>query len=194
VAARAIEPFFTTKPLGKGTGMGLSQVYGLVQQSGGELVIRSEPDRGTTVSLYWPAIRVQDEAAIASLDNFSSDKALVVDDQPEVLETLAEMLRTMGYQVLTAAGAEEAMDILKREPGITVVLSDVVMPGMDGVSLGREARKLLTGVKIILASGFPRDNLQGHREGLDEFDFLMKPFRIAELAKVLRQPPTVSNY
>ena len=188
VAARAIEPFFTTKPVGKGTGMGLSQVYGLVRQSGGDLSLQSQVGKGTTISAYWPALINSGEEAAASPDtNAGNEKALVVDDEPDVLETLVELFRTMGYEVLSANNAEEALEILKREPDISVLLSDVVMARMDGVTLAREARKLIPDLQVILASGFPRDNLSEQHAELGDFQFLMKPFRMAEVAKLLRQ-------
>ena len=188
VAARATDPFFTTKEIGKGTGMGLSQVYGLVQQSGGDLVLESEPGKGTRLSLYLPALQVSGGEQTASLDtNAGNEKALVVDDQPDVLEMAIELFRTMGYEVLSANNGLEALDILKRTPDVGVLFSDVVMPGMDGVTLGREARKLIPRVNVILVSGFPADTLNDQHLEPGDFRFLKKPFRMAEVARMLRQ-------
>lgn len=185
VATQAIEPFFTTKEMGKGTGMGLSQVYGLVQQSGGELVLETELGKGTAISMYLPAI---DEAATASTEtNAENDKALVVDDQPEVLEVAIELFRSMGYDVLSAGNGADAIEILKRTPDIDVLFSDVLMPGMSGIVLGEAARKLAPGVKILLASGFPAPALQEENSGLHDFHFINKPYRMAEIAKMLRK-------
>jgi CheY-like chemotaxis protein len=188
VVARAVEPFFTTKPIGEGTGLGLSQAYGLVQQSGGDLQIESQPGTGTRVSLYWPALELSADESTSSADtNAGAEKALVVDDQPDVLETMVELLRTMGYEVLPANNAAEALETLDRHGHISVLLSDVVMAGMDGVTLAREVRKRCPAAKVILVSGFPRDNLKDQHGDLASFGFLMKPFRMAELAKLLRQ-------
>jgi PAS domain S-box-containing protein len=188
VAARAVEPFYTTKPIGEGTGLGLSQAYGLVQQSGGDLEIESQPGIGTSISLYWPALTLSADESTSSPDtNAGAERALVVDDQPDVLETMVELLQTMGYEVLSANNGAEALETLDRHGHISVLLSDVVMAGMDGVTLARESRKRCPTVKVILVSGFPRDNFKDQHGDMASFGFLMKPFRMAELAKLLRQ-------
>jgi PAS domain S-box-containing protein len=134
VAARAFEPFFTTKEIGKGTGLGLSQVYGFIAQSGGSATINSTVGRGTTVDIFLPALaesageRAQEEASV--------DKALVVDDEPDVLEIAAALFRSIGYEVFTASNGQDALDILKRTKDISVLFSDVMMPnGMNGIEL-----------------------------------------------------------
>ena len=194
VAARAVEPFFTTKEVGKGTGMGLSQVLGLVQQSGGDLVLDSEPGQGTAIALYLPALDMEEGADLASPElNAGNEKVLVVDDQPDVLESAIELFKVMGYDVLSANDGAEALEILKRVPDIEVLFSDIVMPGMDGVTLGQQARKLLPGINVILVSGYSAHHLS--RPGLDlsEFHFLKKPFRMAEVARMLRKAAGRSN-
>jgi PAS domain S-box-containing protein len=188
VAARAVEPFFTTKEIGKGTGMGLSQVLGLVQQSGGDLLVDSEPGKGTCIALFLPALPMGEGDDLASPElNAGNEKVLVVDDQADVLESAIELFKVMGYDVLAANNGHEALDILKRVPDIEVLFSDIVMPGMDGVTLGQEARKLLPGINVILVSGYSATHLS--RPGLDptEFHFLKKPFRMAEVARMLRK-------
>jgi PAS domain S-box-containing protein len=191
VAARAMEPFFTTKEIGKGTGMGLSQVLGLVQQSGGDMVVQSEPGKGTSIALYLPALAAQEGEDLASPDiNAGAEKVLVVDDQPDVLESAIELFKVMGYDVLAANNGAEALEILKRVPDIEVLFSDIVMPGMDGVTLGREARKLVPAINVILVSGYPASHLSKEGEDMSEFRFLKKPFRMAEVARMLRQAVT----
>jgi len=188
VAARALEPFFTTKEIGKGTGMGLSQVHGLVQQSGGDLVLESESGKGTSISLYLPALAMEESGNLASPEvNAGNEKVLVVDDQPDVLESAIELFKVMGYDVLAANNGADALEILKRVPDIEVLFSDIVMPGMDGVSLGQEARKLVPGINVILVSGYSASHdgkPDGDRSG---FHFIKKPFRMAEVARMLRQ-------
>lgn len=186
VAARAIDPFFTTKAPGKGTGMGLSQVYGLVQQSGGDLALESEVGKGTSVSLYLPALAADDETA-STETNAGNDKALVVDDQPDVLDVAAELFRHMGYDVLSANNGADALEILKRTPDIDILFSDVLMPGMTGITLGQEARKLIPGIKVILTSGFPAPALKAENASFRDFDFINKPYRVAEILKMLRK-------
>ena len=188
VAARAIEPFFTTKEIGKGTGMGLSQVLGLVQQSGGDLVLDTAPGKGTSISLYLPALPVEESGDLASPEfNAGNEKVLVVDDQPDVLDSAIEIFKVMGYDVLAANNGRDALEILKRVPDVEVLFSDIVMPGMDGVSLGHEARKLIPGINVILVSGYAASHLERPGFDLSTFHFLKKPFRMAEVARMLRK-------
>ena len=183
IAAKAIDPFFTTKPLGQGTGLGLSQAYGLAQQSSGDLLIESAPGEGTTVSLYFPAIldQAKSQAAVAE----TRDMALVVDDQDDVLEMAVALFDNLGYHVLSARNGEDALAILRREPHIVVLLSDVVMPGMNGVELARHARTLAPRTKIILASGYAADALNDGN-GIENIEFISKPYSVAQLLKLLR--------
>jgi PAS domain S-box-containing protein len=187
VAARAIEPFFTTKEVGKGTGMGLSQVYGLIQQSGGDIEIGTEAGKGTSISIFLPALAAADNDGLASAEtNAGNDKALVVDDEPDVLEVATELFRNLGYDVLSANNAAGAIEILKRTPDIDVLFSDVVMPDMNGVALGQAARKLIPGITVLLASGYPAPALTGENSSIRDFHFISKPYRMAEIVKKLR--------
>jgi CheY-like chemotaxis protein len=187
VMTRAVEPFFTTKEIGKGTGMGLSQAYGLAQQSDGDLELLSEVGKGTTVSMYFPALEaaLDDEAGTDEM-KVANDKALVVDDQPDVLDVAVALFRDMGYDVLSANNAVDAVEIMKRTPDVDVLFSDVVMPGMSGIALGLEARRLVPGIKVVLASGYPAPALEAERAGLEQFGFVSKPYRMAEILKQLR--------
>lgn len=183
---RALEPFFTTKEIGKGTGLGLSQVYGVTQQAGGDLSIDTAVGKGTSISLYLPALE-DDADAGPSVDRMvSSEKALVVDDQPDVLDVAVELFRTMGYEVLSANNGEDALAILKRTPDINVLFSDVVMPGMSGVDLGQQARSMFPNLKVILASGYTAPALQAQNAAIQYFDVINKPYRMAEVIKKLR--------
>ncbi|MDF3034935.1 MAG: hybrid sensor histidine kinase/response regulator [Paucimonas sp.] len=188
VAARAIEPFFTTKEVGKGTGMGLSQVYGFVQQSGGDLSIQSRSGRGTTVAMYLPAMKEEALDSDQPGSDAVTEKALVVDDQPEVLELTIELFRSLGFEVLSAGNGRDALDMLQRHPDIDVLFSDVVMPGMSGIALGQQARVLRPKLKVILASGYAAPALAEHKEGLKEFLFLTKPYRVNDIIRMLRVP------
>lgn len=184
IISRVVEPFFTTKPIGKGTGLGLSQVFGLVQQSKGDIHIISEVGKGTDISLYLPALDsiLPSQAA----KNDGADKALVVDDQPDVLYMAAEVFRLLGYQVIEANNSEDALKILQRTPDIDVLFSDIVMPGINGIELARKARVLLPTIKIILSSGYTGSTHLPENVALDEFQFIAKPYQISELAKKLR--------
>jgi PAS domain S-box-containing protein len=186
VAARAFEPFFTTKEIGKGTGLGLSQVYGFIAQSGGEVVLESEVGKGTTVSVYLPAIAGAADNSDADADT-DTDTVLIVEDEPDVMEVAAELFRSIGYEVLTAGNGNDAIDILKRRRDIDYLFTDVMMPnGMSGIELARFTRKLCPGVKVILASGYPLPALKAEHGNLDDFTFMSKPYRLSELAKKLR--------
>jgi CheY-like chemotaxis protein len=182
IADRALEPFFTTKALGKGTGLGLSQVLGMVQQSGGDLTIESASSEGTSVHLYFPV----SASAEATEQNHNLDMVLVVDDQTDVLETTAELFRTLGFEVATANSGEEAMQILRRTPKVTLLLTDMVMPGMNGMELARHARKLTPQIKVIVASGYSSALTSKNEEMVEGIQFLSKPYGVAELVRSLR--------
>jgi DNA-binding NtrC family response regulator len=114
-------------------------------------------------------------------------RVLVVDDQPDVLATTAELFRIMGYEVHSASNGADAIAILERNPDIQVLFSDVVMPGMNGVVLGREARKLIPRINVILASGFHTTAVSQLGADMKDFHFLAKPFRMTDVARVLRK-------
>ncbi|OWW22881.1 hybrid sensor histidine kinase/response regulator [Noviherbaspirillum denitrificans] len=184
VVSRAIEPFFTTKEIGKGTGMGLSQVYGFVQQAGGDLAIESIVGLGTSVMLYLPALdgASDQDSATKGLP----EKALVVDDQPDVLEVAVELFRQLGYDVLSASNGRDALEIIRRTPDIDVVFSDVVMPAMTGVELARQVRAIAPQAKIVLASGYASNTFNQKEPGTDGFEIVTKPYRMAEIIRKLR--------
>jgi PAS domain S-box-containing protein len=186
VAARAFEPFFTTKEVGKGTGLGLSQVYGFIAQSGGDVVIDSEEGKGTTISMYLPVIEGAPDDAITSAEA-RVDTVLIVEDEPDVLDAAGQLFRSIGYEVVTATNGVDAMATLARRTDIDILFTDVVMPkGMNGIQLARSARELRADLKVILASGYPLPALRDQYGRIDDFSFVTKPYRLAELAKVLR--------
>ncbi|HEY8607780.1 MAG TPA: PAS domain S-box protein [Noviherbaspirillum sp.] len=189
VVARAFEPFFTTKEVGKGTGLGLSQVYGFITQSGGGIEVQSVIGAGTTISLYLPAMEETPDEACSEprVEDTDADKALLVDDEPDVLDMAAALFRTIGYEVFTANNGHDALDILTRHKDISVLFSDIMMPdGMTGVDLAQQARKMRPDLKILLASGYPLPALKARNAAIDEFTVMNKPFKLAELAKKLR--------
>ncbi|MBP1204763.1 PAS domain S-box-containing protein [Duganella sp. 1411] len=182
--ARAVEPFFTTKQVGKGTGLGLSQVYGLAQQCQGDLVIKSTEGEGTTVALYFPAI-VGEDGAHSKSGHSKAEKVLLVDDQPDVLETAVALFGHLGYEVLSANNGIEALETLRGNPDIAILFSDVVMPGIGGIELAKIARREFPDVKVILASGYTRSSLHDQSADLDAFDLIPKPYRLSDLIKTL---------
>ncbi|MDQ3125820.1 MAG: PAS domain S-box protein [Pseudomonadota bacterium] len=180
--ARATEPFFSTKGIGQGTGLGLSMVHGLAQQLGGDLRIRSRPGLGTNVELWLP----RSEEAVTSPDAPPSTRApaiqrgsvLLVDDEDLVRASTADMLVDMGYDVREASSAEEALSLINDglRPGI--VITDHLMPGMTGVDLATALQTLLPGIPVLLVSGF------AEHSGIDlHLPLLSKPFRNSDLAE-----------
>jgi PAS domain S-box-containing protein len=191
VLDRVFEPFFTTKEVGKGTGLGLSQVYGFVTQSGGYIKVDSIPDQGTKVTMLLPAQErggeaVEDEDGTLRPAQESAGTVLIVEDEPAVLEVASDIFDSLGYDVLTATDAREAVTVLETDAAIDVMFSDVIMPnGMNGVELSRKAREMRPGLKILLASGYPMSALPS--EGLGAgVSFISKPYRWTELADKLR--------
>ncbi|MCS0590767.1 PAS domain S-box protein [Massilia norwichensis] len=183
VVGRAFEPFFTTKEVGKGTGLGLSQVYGFIKQSDGEVVIESCEGEGTTIAIYLPAV-VSD----AQEDKRSHvERVLIVEDEPDLMDVAASLFTSMGYDVLTASSGREAMDVLEQRD-VDILFTDVVMPnGMDGLELASYTRTHYPDTKIVLASGYPLPALkQRHGQNLNDFAFVNKPYRLADLARTLR--------
>ncbi|HSI42942.1 MAG TPA: PAS domain S-box protein [Methylotenera sp.] len=185
VLPHILEPFYTTKEVGKGTGLGLSQVYGFIAQSEGDISIESEVGIGTTVSLYLPALLNSKD--IENEFHQEELKALIVDDEPDILLAASELFTSMGYTVLTSASGEEAMETLWQTEGIGILFTDILMPGgMNGIQLAREVRQINPDIKIILASGYPLPALKTEHSGIEEFSFLNKPYRLADIAKCLR--------
>jgi signal transduction histidine kinase/DNA-binding response OmpR family regulator len=188
VRARVFEPFFTTKEVGKGSGLGLSQVYGFVNQSEGEVRIESEPGKGARFILTLPQSDrpTQDRSAEDAAQEVvgGSERILVVEDDPSVLALTVEMLSGLGYGVLTATGAAEALELLDSGAKVDLLFSDIVMPGgISGVSLARSAQERRPGLKVLLTSGFVGDH-----DALEEagYPVLDKPYQMQALATKLR--------
>lgn len=193
IVKRVFEPFFTTKEVGRGSGLGLSQVYGFVKQSGGYVYIDSEPGVGTKVHLYLPRLTNMPESPeLFTRREFAHRDAqgatiLLVEDEPDVREVLAAELTNFGYRVLTAGNGPEALSILDRESDIDLLFSDVVMPnGMSGDELARRASEIRPGLKVLLTSGYPAPDLR-ERQVLGEFRVLRKPYRAEDLMRALSE-------
>ena len=184
VLARVFEPFFTTKEVGSGSGLGLSMVYGFAKQSGGQAMISSELGVGTTVRLFLPLVGFKGaEASLSSAPSWQNRglRALVVDDEPDVLATAARMVSNMGLEVTTALGAADAATWLRESEGFDLLFSDVRLPGpVDGVALAAQARAQLPGINVLLTSGYTDHCaavLDGTGVGLPgDTRFLAKPY------------------
>jgi len=190
------EPFFTTKDVGKGSGLGLSQVYGFAKESGGHVKIVSERGAGTSVKLYLPrsSERPADrpgEPARSSVVPLrvaeGGESVLVVEDDDEVLVMAVESLEGLGYKVLVAHNGREALEIVKGEEKIDILFSDIVMPGgINGAELAIEARRLRPSIKVLLTSGYSGAALAGQHGLPADLPVLGKPYRRDELAAQLR--------
>jgi PAS domain S-box-containing protein len=180
---RAIEPFFSTKPVGKGTGLGLSMVHGLVDQLGGLLELTSAPGKGTTVTLWLPvALEAEPEASTGervaeSADNSVSATILVVDDDPLIAMSTADMLEDLGHTVIEANSGKQALEILEDGQAVDLMVTDLAMPGMNGVELTALARRARPGLPVLLATGYAElPSVKG--SGLPR---LTKPYEQADL-------------
>ena len=190
VLDRVFDPFFTTKAEGRGTGLGLSQVFGFVKQSGGHIKIYSEVGIGTTVKMYLPRTRKPEEAT-GPVDTLpveqGSETILVVEDDEGVRVAVVDMLRELGYTVLKANNAEGAMAVLTSGAAVDLLFTDVVMPGpMRAPELARRAKELQPNIVVLYTSGYTQNAIV-HNGRLDEGVFLLsKPYRKSELARKIR--------
>ncbi len=191
---RAFEPFFTTKEVGRGTGLGLSMVYGFIKQSGGHVRIYSEPGHGTTVKIYLPRLMAKDEAAPAPLvaepvpPGAGHETILVCEDDANVRAYSTEVLRELGYRVIEAGDGLSALAALDAEPGsIDLLFTDVVLPrGMTGAVLAAEAQKRRPDLKVLFTSGYARNAIVHHGRLDPGVQLLPKPFTYADLAAKVR--------
>lgn len=188
---RIFEPFFTTKESGRGTGLGLATVYGIIMQHRGYVDVASEPGRGTTFSLYLPvtaeaAERVQDAERAYILKG--TETILLVEDQSDVLEIVRQLLKALGYRVLTAADGSAARAVLGSEPGsVDLMITDVIMPGINGRELYEELKRTRPALKVIYMSGYPADVISTHGVLDSGMTLIRKPFTIQELSAKVRQ-------
>ncbi len=189
----AVEPFFTTKDMGQGSGLGLSMIYGFLRQSGGHMRIYSEVGHGTVVRLYIPTAEGEEIEAESGLDaasGFASrgERILVIEDDAEVRATTLGMLHNLGYDTLEAETGEQALSQLDSEPAIDLVFTDVFLPGgMNGPDIAREIKSRLPDMPILFTSGYSADQISGN-EGTDEsVQLITKPFEISQLARKLRE-------
>jgi signal transduction histidine kinase len=192
VLERAFEPFFSTKPRNRGTGLGLAMVYGFAKQSGGTARIYSEVGVGTTVSIYLPL-------AVADMQSMAAEEpkavlptrggtALVVDDEPDLLEVAAIYLCDLGYEALQAKDGAAALKIIELRQDIELMITDVIMPGgMNGVELAHKVRLLRPGIRIVYSSGFPAGALEERSMLLLDGPLLRKPYSFAEFRSTLSQ-------
>lgn len=188
VRERAIEPFFTTKPLGQGTGLGLSMVYGFAKQSGGSINIDSIEGQGTTISLYLPRYfgDVQKEVSVREADparSISHKKVVLVEDDEVILELIAEVIEEMGYDALYARDGHQGLQLIEQQKSIDLLITDIGLPGINGRELATQAIVRHPNLKVMFITGYDKDvTLPSHLRG-PGVDLMTKPFTIASLAE-----------
>jgi two-component system cell cycle sensor histidine kinase/response regulator CckA len=200
---KIFDPFFTTKDVGQGTGLGLATVYGIVKQTGGYINVDSAVGKGTAFRIYLP--RYKGEAAPAEAerpalrDITGQDTILLVEDEAPVRSFAARALTMRGYSVLEAPGGEEALEIVRNHAGtIHLVVTDVMMPGMDGPTMVRAVKRLRPEVQVIFMSGYAEEVFRRNDENASDLHFLPKPFGIKQLAAKVKDvlssaPPPNKN-
>jgi nitrogen-specific signal transduction histidine kinase len=191
VRSHLFEPFFTTKDPGRGTGLGLATVHGIVKQSGGHLVVESAPDRGSTFRVYLPRVGEQKPKPLVPLREGApggSETVLLVEDDDAVRQLNLEVLRAAGYAALEARHAGEALVIAERHTGpIHLLITDVVMPHMSGLELVERMSAVRPGVRVLLVSGYADDAVLRHGRGAEHWPLLQKPFPPDALLRKARE-------
>ena len=189
VMARAFEPFYTTKPIGQGTGLGLSMVYGYIKQAKGYVDIQSQPGSGTSVYLYLPVYKgegAHPAAKVAAAAEGTGETILVVEDEPVVRSLVVEVLTELGYQTLEAGDANEALTITESPQRIDLLVSDVGLPGMNGRQMAEIVRQQRPGLKILFATGYAENAAAGNFVGLG-MAVITKPFDMESFATRVRE-------
>jgi two-component system cell cycle sensor histidine kinase/response regulator CckA len=191
VQARLFEPFFTTKEVGKGTGLGMATVYGIVTRSGGSIGVYSEVGKGTSFKVYFPraagADIVVEAPAPMARPHAGTQTVLVVEDEEGLRALARRLLHRLGYTVLVAANADEALRLFEANPSIDVLLTDVVMPGSSGPELTRQLVEQRPALRVIYMSGYTEDAIVQHGILKPGIAFLNKPFNSEALGAKIRE-------
>ena len=186
---KAFEPFFTTKPVGQGSGLGLSMVYGLMEQHDGFMEIRSKINKGTTIDLFFPISEneiSQNNIITGKPKNGNNNKILIVDDDLELLTIFKAIFDSIDYNTITANNAKDALKIIKQEGNnLSLVISDIVMPEMNGIKLIQNIQKMDLKIKYILMSGYPDKVFKEKVFELKKIPFLRKPFTIEQASDLI---------
>jgi CheY-like chemotaxis protein len=191
VLSHAFEPFFSTKEVGKGTGLGLATVYGIMQQNHGHILVYSEQGFGTTFKLFFPAEGAAGPATFTSAPmetpRSNGERVLVVEDELPVLEMCAESLRALGYTVYTAASPTAALSIASGHPGeLDLLITDAIMPEMNGSNLAQHIAQSQPGIKCLYMSGYPASFVTQRGVLETGVHFISKPFTLQQLAVAVR--------
>jgi two-component system cell cycle sensor histidine kinase/response regulator CckA len=194
IKSRLFEPFFSTREFGKGTGLGLAAIYGSIIQSGGNVLVHSEPGHGSTFQIFLPSVQAPEEA-LANLQEDQgakpiqgSETILLVEDQEPLLQLSCEFLEKAGYRVLIASLPEKAIAIAREFPGrINLLLTDILMPGMDGRELADKLREQRPSMKVLYVSGFVDRAFENARPLTSDEAFMEKPYGFEDLGRKIRE-------
>jgi two-component system, cell cycle sensor histidine kinase and response regulator CckA len=185
------EPFFTTKERGKGSGLGLATVYGIVKQSGGYIDVKSQPREGSTFDVYLPAVASEADPVkpvVPAASSSGGQTILVVEDEESLREVAREVLESSGYRVLTASCGKEALSVSAAHPEpVRLLLTDVVMPGMSGPELAERLRPERPEMSVLYMSGYTEDIVAQHGTMGRGTRLLTKPFSVAALARSVHE-------
>ncbi len=190
VQNKIFEPFFTTKDEGRGTGLGLSTVYGIVKQHNGYIYVYSEPDKGTTFKIYLPVKYGKDSTDKIEVNSYrptGSETLLVVEDESSLRKYIVEVLQPLGYNLIRAANGSEALDLCENYEGeIDLLLTDVIMPGINGRQLADKLVHNRPEMKVIFMSGYTSDAIARHGVLEDGVNFMQKPVTSSMIANKIR--------
>jgi PAS domain S-box-containing protein len=189
---KIFEPFFTTKEEGKGTGLGLSMVYGIIKQNNGSIYVDSKLEKGTSFRIYWPI--VESEISPTGVKRIKekivggSETILIVEDETEVRDVASETLQSVGYKILEAANGIEALEYIKNNgSSLSLVITDVIMPGMGGKELADNIEKIQPELKVLFTSGYTDHKIVNSGKHTKNINFLHKPYSIHELSRKVRE-------
>ena len=188
---RIFEPFFTTKEQGKGTGLGLSTVYGIVQQNGGHITVYSEPGTGTVFRIYWPVTEQSQHACDEeneSIDTlYGTENILIVEDDTRVRNFANDVLSSFGYTVTTAENGLEAIEKIEASAKTDIIISDVIMPGMNGPDFIERIRKEYPDIIVLFVSGYSANYISQKEITGELMNFLQKPYSATTLGRKVRE-------